>query len=55
MIYDPSDHDIATSRGLLTEAFTAQDLRRFCQDRPIFSPSSAASALVMASMIWSNR
>jgi hypothetical protein len=38
MIYDTSDLDIAEIRSLLTAAFTAEDLRRFCQDRPIFQP-----------------
>jgi Tol biopolymer transport system component len=31
-------YDIATVRQLLRAAFTAEDLRRFCQDRPAFRP-----------------
>ena len=38
MIYDTSDLDIAEIRILLTAAFTPEDLRRFCQDRPLFQP-----------------
>ena len=29
---------IATVRKLLLAAFTPEDLRRFCQDRPLFCP-----------------
>ncbi|MFC2037370.1 tetratricopeptide repeat protein [Chloroflexota bacterium] len=31
-------YNLATIRNLLREAFTADDLRRFCQDRPTFRP-----------------
>jgi tetratricopeptide (TPR) repeat protein len=31
-------YDLATIRKLLLAAFTAEDLRRFCQDRPLFRP-----------------
>ena len=31
-------YDIGEIRKLLREAFTAQELRRFCQDRPAFRP-----------------
>jgi hypothetical protein len=39
MSYDTSDVDIAQVRILLTKAFTAHDLRRFCLDRPVFRPT----------------
>jgi formylglycine-generating enzyme required for sulfatase activity len=32
----PDEYDLAAVRSLLREAFTADDLRRFCQDRPGF-------------------
>jgi tetratricopeptide (TPR) repeat protein len=38
MAYDTQDLDIGTIRRLLTESFTAEDLRRFCLDRPTFRP-----------------
>jgi hypothetical protein len=38
MSYDTADVDIAQVRILLTKAFTAHDLRRFCLDRSVFRP-----------------
>lgn len=38
MSYDTADVDIAQIRILLTKAFTAHDLHRFCLDRPMFRP-----------------
>jgi formylglycine-generating enzyme required for sulfatase activity len=38
MTYDTSDLNIAQIRKLLTEAFTADELRRFCLDHRIFQP-----------------
>lgn len=38
MTDDPSAYDIAKIRKLLTEAFTAEDLRRFCEDRQVLRP-----------------
>lgn len=32
------EHNVGAVRELLTAAFTAQTLRRFCQDRPTFQP-----------------
>jgi hypothetical protein len=34
----PQEYDLARIRKLLSRAFTAPELRRFCQDRPVFSP-----------------
>ena len=36
MTYDPPAYDTAAIRELLTEAFTFANLRRFCEDRPVF-------------------
>ena len=33
-----SAYNIAAIRKLLMAAFTPEDLRRFCQDRPLFRP-----------------
>jgi hypothetical protein len=38
MTNDEEDYHIANIRKLLIEAFTVKDLRRFCEDRPIFRP-----------------
>jgi formylglycine-generating enzyme required for sulfatase activity len=38
VIHDRQEHDLGKIRTLLTKAFTAKDLRRFCQDRPLFRP-----------------
>jgi hypothetical protein len=38
MSEDAQFYDLAAIRGLLTAAFKPADLRRFCQDRPIFRP-----------------
>ena len=38
MTNNAQEYDIAEIRNLLTEAFTAKDLRRFCYDRPTFRP-----------------
>jgi formylglycine-generating enzyme required for sulfatase activity len=35
---DAQEYDIATIRQLLLEAFTPEDLRRFCRDHPDFRP-----------------
>jgi hypothetical protein len=39
---DPDDPPMAAVRRLLTEAFTAAELRRFCQDRPVLRPVVAS-------------
>ena len=38
MTQGPQAYDIAKIRQLLTEAFTPEELRRFCLDRPLFQP-----------------
>jgi hypothetical protein len=38
MADNPQTHDIAAVRKLLLAAFTPEELRRFCQDRPTFKP-----------------
>jgi hypothetical protein len=38
MTQDPSAYDIQKIRQLLIEAFTDEELRRFCLDRPAFRP-----------------
>ncbi|MFC2038107.1 hypothetical protein ACFLYD_09190, partial [Chloroflexota bacterium] len=38
MTLDPSAYDIQKIRQLLIEAFTDEELRRFCLDRPTFRP-----------------
>jgi hypothetical protein len=38
MTDQPISYNVAAIRELLTEAFTPEDLRRFCEDRPIFRP-----------------
>jgi tetratricopeptide (TPR) repeat protein len=38
MTKDKTPYDLATIRKLLLAAFSAKDLLRFCQDRPIFRP-----------------
>jgi hypothetical protein len=38
MIKDMQEHDIAMIRQLLLQAFTPEELRRFCYDCPIFRP-----------------
>jgi len=35
---DDSGYDLGTIRRLLTASFTAEELRRFCQDRSLFRP-----------------
>ena len=38
MADETQSYNIAAIRSLLLAAFTAEELRRFCQDRPSFSP-----------------
>lgn len=38
MTDDLQPHNLATIRSLLLAAFTAEDLRRFCQAHPSFRP-----------------
>lgn len=46
-------YSIAVVRELITAAFTARDLYRFCQDRPTFRPLTArfGADLILASMV----
>lgn len=37
-ISSPVHYNVATIRNLVRAAFTDRDLRRFCQDRPLFQP-----------------
>ncbi len=39
---DPDNPPVAAIRGLLEAAFTAEELRRFCRDRPAFRPVVAS-------------
>ena len=38
MTDNAASYDVAKIRELLTKAFTPEDLRRFCEDRPVFRP-----------------
>ncbi len=35
---EPNQYNISAIRNLVRDAFTAKELRRFCQDRPVFRP-----------------
>jgi len=41
MAEDLQDYNIARIRALLVASFTVKDLRRFCEDRPLFQPIAA--------------